>query len=169
MYEYAFYKINTGMNSGEYTEDYQDVIRDFAERGWRLVQVFSLPGIGLANPSHPIELIFEREMQEAPLRQDEVLTENGPLLYSLDVQAEEPSIFKLSTDINLQDLIATVVTLKENNTLKEQDLQELVQDIKNLDLAKRMYGIRREDYLKDIRSIAEKIEKLVAEKRAAGS
>lgn len=64
-YEYKFVRIGEGWwrakSSAE--ERYQEVIRQYAEQGWRLVQIFA-PGIGLYGRANYYELILEREVSE---------------------------------------------------------------------------------------------------------
>lgn len=165
MYEYTFRRIDLDL-SGKLKEDHQDVIRDFAKEGWRLVQVFSPQGSSRGNSPAYVELIFEREPAAAIPSKADVPLENEQLSYALDVQPDNSSIFKLSSDINLQDLISAVSKLKEDGLLTDQEIQDLVEQIKNLDIKKRMYGIRREEYQKEIQSIADKIQDLIDEKMA---
>jgi len=62
-YEYKFVRIGEGWWSVRTAAkaEYQKVIREHAEDGWRLVQVFA-PGIGAYGRATFYELIFERQM-----------------------------------------------------------------------------------------------------------
>jgi hypothetical protein len=61
-YEYKFVRLGEGLFSVRRSgrERYQQVVTDYAEQGWRLVQVFA-PGIGGYGAAKYYELIFERE------------------------------------------------------------------------------------------------------------
>ena len=62
-YEYKFVRLGEGLlcvrRSGR--EQYQQVVAEHAQQGWRLVQIFA-PGIGGYGASKYYELIFEREL-----------------------------------------------------------------------------------------------------------
>jgi len=62
-YEYKFVRLGEGWLSARKAaaEDYQDQIRQHAQEGWRLVQVFA-PGIGAYGAAKYYEMIFEREV-----------------------------------------------------------------------------------------------------------
>ncbi len=62
-YEYRFVRLGEGLLSVRRSgrEQYQQVITEHAEQGWRLVQVFA-PGIGGYGAAKYYELIFEREL-----------------------------------------------------------------------------------------------------------
>ena len=49
------------MWTGKPKEDYLSVIREYADEGWRFIQVFKPPTNGA---SHYIEVIFERPRKE---------------------------------------------------------------------------------------------------------
>ena len=61
MYEYKFVKISlsSGFLVKKPKDDYQEIIREHAKHGWRLVQIFApaISGYGIAKF---YELIFER-------------------------------------------------------------------------------------------------------------
>ncbi len=59
MYEYEFVKIELSVWTGP-KEDYQQIVRDYAEKGWRLVQIFAPGNKGNGGASF-YDLIFERE------------------------------------------------------------------------------------------------------------
>jgi len=61
-YEYDFIRLGEGKLwvKGKAKEEYQNVIKERARNGWRLVQVFS-PSIGAYGASKYIEIILERE------------------------------------------------------------------------------------------------------------
>lgn len=65
MYEYKFVKIEFNKLSGKPTEYYQEVIKSFANQGWRFVQIFSPDFItsGVAAGLY-YELIFERPIKQ---------------------------------------------------------------------------------------------------------
>ena len=60
-YEYDFVRIGEGVMAvrKEGKARYQDIVRDRAREGWRLVQIFA-PGIGAYGAAKYYELIFER-------------------------------------------------------------------------------------------------------------
>ena len=63
-YEYKFVKIGQGffVVKSEAEKNYQNVVREYANSGWRLIQIFS-PSLGFWGLSRYFELIFEREKQ----------------------------------------------------------------------------------------------------------
>lgn len=63
-YEYKFVKIGQGffVVKSEAEKNYQNVVQEYANNGWRLIQIFS-PSLGLWGLSRYFELIFEREKQ----------------------------------------------------------------------------------------------------------
>ena len=62
-FEYKFIRLGEGWMSArkEATSDYQEVIRQEARNGWRLVQVFA-PGIGVYGAPKYYDVILEREL-----------------------------------------------------------------------------------------------------------
>ena len=64
-YEYKFVRLGEGLTTVRRSgrEQYQQVVTEHAEQGWRLVQVFA-PGIGWYGAAKYYELIFERELSE---------------------------------------------------------------------------------------------------------
>jgi hypothetical protein len=64
-YEYRFVRLGEGLLSVRRSgrEQYRQVVTEYAEQGWRLVQVFA-PGIGGYGAAKYYELIFERELSE---------------------------------------------------------------------------------------------------------
>jgi len=65
-YEYTFVRIGEGwlgIKSGA-RQEYQEIVREHARKGWRLVQVFA-PSFGAYGVSKYIEMIFEREKASA--------------------------------------------------------------------------------------------------------
>jgi hypothetical protein len=60
-YETVRIELKSGFVAMKAEEDYREVIRRYAEEGWRLVQAFAPPltGYGLAQY---IDLIFEKEI-----------------------------------------------------------------------------------------------------------
>jgi len=63
MYEYEFVKIDfvSSFMKRIPKEHYQDVIKTYAENGWRFVQIFA-PATKGYGASEYFELIFEREV-----------------------------------------------------------------------------------------------------------
>jgi hypothetical protein len=60
-FEYEFVRLGEGWLGArrEGKHGYQDVVHDYARKGWRLVQVFA-PSFGAYGVSKYVELIFER-------------------------------------------------------------------------------------------------------------
>jgi hypothetical protein len=63
-YEYKFIRLGEGVIwvKPSAKETYRNVIDEYAQNGWRLVQIFT-PGLGLYGVARFYELIFEREKQ----------------------------------------------------------------------------------------------------------
>lgn len=63
-YEYTFVRMGRGWFGVKRAalDDYQDVVRQYARDGWRLVQVLA-PGVGVYGETKYLDLIFEREVQ----------------------------------------------------------------------------------------------------------
>ncbi|HEV8580555.1 MAG TPA: DUF4177 domain-containing protein [Thermoanaerobaculia bacterium] len=65
MYEYKFVRLGDGGLFGvkqAAEEEYQQVIRDHAAKGWRLIQIFA-PPIGNFGRAVFYELVFEKESE----------------------------------------------------------------------------------------------------------
>ena len=68
-YEYKFVRIGENRVSplfgpaGSARRDYQEVVREHARQGWRLVQIFA-PGVAAFGAARYYELIFEREAED---------------------------------------------------------------------------------------------------------
>jgi hypothetical protein len=63
VYEYKFVKVDLGgLMTRKPREDYHRLVEQYAEQGWRLVQVFA-PSISVGAGGAPdyFELIFEKE------------------------------------------------------------------------------------------------------------
>jgi hypothetical protein len=62
-FEYKFVRIGEGWLAakGRAMREYQQIIRDHAQEGWRLVQVFA-PGMGAYGAAKYFEIILEREV-----------------------------------------------------------------------------------------------------------
>ena len=62
-YEYKFVRLGEGLLSVRRAgrDQYQSMIHENAQQGWRLVQVFA-PGIGGYGAAIYYEIIFEREL-----------------------------------------------------------------------------------------------------------
>jgi len=62
-YEYKFVRLGEGMMGVKKSagQQYQQVIHEHANEGWRLVQVFA-PGIAVYGSAKYYEIIFEREV-----------------------------------------------------------------------------------------------------------
>jgi hypothetical protein len=60
-YEYKFVRMGEGWVGVKKSaqKEYQDVVKDHARQGWRLVQIFA-PSIGASGMSKYYELILER-------------------------------------------------------------------------------------------------------------
>jgi hypothetical protein len=60
-YEYKFVRVElkSGVRTDTPKEDYQKIVHDHAQEGWRLFQIFAPPTSGTGWASY-IELIFER-------------------------------------------------------------------------------------------------------------
>ncbi|OGO04472.1 MAG: hypothetical protein A2Y73_05315 [Chloroflexi bacterium RBG_13_56_8] len=65
-YEYKFVRLGEGTfwvkRAG--SEQYQTVVHEHAQQGWRLVQIFA-PGTGVYGSAKYYELIFEREHEDS--------------------------------------------------------------------------------------------------------
>jgi hypothetical protein len=59
MYEYKFVRIYVSFWQKP-QGDYQEIIREYTEEGWRFVQVFA-PGLSAAGNVRYFDIIFERE------------------------------------------------------------------------------------------------------------
>lgn len=64
-YEYKFVEIERSAVRASARTQYQDAIREHAEAGWRLVQIFA-PGDSFGSPQYA-EMIFERPEAERPV------------------------------------------------------------------------------------------------------
>lgn len=70
MFEYTFVRIGEGRLSALFGPDgnarniYEPIVHEYAQDGWRLVQVFA-PGVAAFGAAKYYELIFEREIVEA--------------------------------------------------------------------------------------------------------
>lgn len=64
-YEYKFVRLGEGWLSAKRAAEtaYQEQIRQHAQEGWRLVQIFA-PGMGAYGAAKYYELIFERELSQ---------------------------------------------------------------------------------------------------------
>ncbi|QAA80729.1 DUF4177 domain-containing protein [Aequorivita sp. H23M31] len=64
MYEYEFVKLKlSGMFITKPKEDYQEIIKSYAKKGWRFKQIFAPATSGYGAASY-FELIFERKIGE---------------------------------------------------------------------------------------------------------
>ena len=63
MYKYEFVKIKlkSGFMSVKPEADYQEIIHEYARKGWKLKQIFAPPIAGYGTASY-FELIFEKEI-----------------------------------------------------------------------------------------------------------
>ncbi|MED4453066.1 DUF4177 domain-containing protein [Metabacillus fastidiosus] len=61
MYEYKFIKIELGKWNSKPKEEYQDIIHQYANQGWRFVQIFAPATLGYGSAAY-FELIFERPL-----------------------------------------------------------------------------------------------------------
>ncbi|MBB4826488.1 hypothetical protein HNO89_003748 [Sporosarcina luteola] len=64
MFEYKFVQIDLkqGIVKATPKEDYHEIIKEHAEKGWRLVQIFA-PGTAAAGAAANFELIFEKDVK----------------------------------------------------------------------------------------------------------
>ncbi len=64
-FEYKFVRLGEGMLGArsEARHNYQEQVRQHAQEGWRLVQIFA-PGVGAYGAAKYYELILERELSE---------------------------------------------------------------------------------------------------------
>ncbi|MFK8009802.1 MAG: DUF4177 domain-containing protein [Saprospiraceae bacterium] len=63
MFDYKIIRIPISFWSGKPKEDYFDVIKEYAAKGWRFIQVFTPPGAGNGK-NYYIEIIFEKPKEE---------------------------------------------------------------------------------------------------------
>ena len=63
MYKYEFVRIElkSGFLSTKPEQDYQEIIHEYARKGWKLNQIFAPPIAGYGSASY-FELIFEKEI-----------------------------------------------------------------------------------------------------------
>ena len=63
MYKYEFVriKLKSGFLKNKPKEDYQEIIKTYAEKGWRFKQIFAPATSGYGSSSY-FELIFEKEV-----------------------------------------------------------------------------------------------------------
>ena len=61
MFDYKIIRIPMNIWTGKPKEDYLTVIREYAEEGWRFIQVFN-PSNGYGGNSY-IEVIFEKQRE----------------------------------------------------------------------------------------------------------
>ena len=63
MYKYEFVRIElkSSFLSVKPAEDYQEIIHEYAKKGWKLKQIFAPPISGYGSASY-FELIFEKEI-----------------------------------------------------------------------------------------------------------
>ena len=63
MYKYEFVKVElrTGFFKSKPKEDYQEIIKSYAKKGWKFKQIFAPATSGYGASSY-FELIFEKEM-----------------------------------------------------------------------------------------------------------
>ncbi len=62
-YEYKFVRLGEGVfaSKSKALEEYQQIVKDHAQDGWRLVQIFA-PGTTMYGQAKYIEVILEREL-----------------------------------------------------------------------------------------------------------
>lgn len=61
MFEYKFVKVKLNWFSASPKEDYKEVVKEHAQQGWRLVQIFA-PGTSMEGRASYFELIFEKRI-----------------------------------------------------------------------------------------------------------
>lgn len=64
MKEYEFVRVELSTMRRRPKEDYQQIIHDYAKRGWTFVQIFA-PSIDGYGAAAYFEIIFERDVEEA--------------------------------------------------------------------------------------------------------
>lgn len=64
MKEYEFVRVELSTMRRRPKEDYQQIIHDYAKRGWRFVQIFA-PSIDGYGAAAYFEIIFERDAEKA--------------------------------------------------------------------------------------------------------
>lgn len=64
MKEYEFVRVELSTMRRRPKEDYQQIIRDYAQRGWKFIQIFA-PSIDGYGAAAYFEMIFEREVEDA--------------------------------------------------------------------------------------------------------
>jgi Domain of unknown function (DUF4177) len=62
MYDYKFIQVQVGALTGKVKEDYEEIIRKYAQEGWRLHTFEPLP-FGAGGQALKIQLIFEKELK----------------------------------------------------------------------------------------------------------
>lgn len=60
MYDYKFVRVEVNRWKGQPKEDYQQIIQEYAENGWRLVQIFA-PAISGYGAASYFDIIFEKK------------------------------------------------------------------------------------------------------------
>ncbi|WP_336183641.1 DUF4177 domain-containing protein [Bacillus sp. 205(2023)] len=64
MKEYEFVRVELSTMRRRPKEDYQQIIRDYAQKGWKFIQVFA-PSIDGYGAAAYFEMIFERDGEDA--------------------------------------------------------------------------------------------------------
>ncbi|MCK8100025.1 DUF4177 domain-containing protein [Bacillus halotolerans] len=64
MKEYEFVRVELSTMRRRPKEDYQQIIRDYAQKGWKFIQVFA-PSIDGYGAAAYFEMIFERDVEDA--------------------------------------------------------------------------------------------------------
>lgn len=64
MFEYKVVRIPISMWTGKPKKDYLSVIRDYADEGWRCLQVYNAPNFGGLG-GYYLEVIFEKPRKAA--------------------------------------------------------------------------------------------------------
>lgn len=64
MKEYEFVRVELSTMRRRPKEDYQQIIHDYAQRGWTFIQIFA-PSIDGYGAAAYFEIIFEREVEKA--------------------------------------------------------------------------------------------------------
>jgi hypothetical protein len=63
MYEYKFRRIEISKLTNNPKEDYREIINEYVQEGWELVQLFA-PSLAPAGFSKYIEIIMKKEKKE---------------------------------------------------------------------------------------------------------
>ncbi|OXS64691.1 DUF4177 domain-containing protein [Priestia filamentosa] len=63
MYTYEYVKVEVNRWKGKPKEDYKEIIDEYANRGWKLIQIFAPAISGYGSADH-FEIIFEKKLDD---------------------------------------------------------------------------------------------------------